>query len=898
MFCSALVLNGLVRSEIGVDQQGAGIDGDDSHVPASISGGGPVLDLTQGRQQSLSMPPKQVALTFDDGPDETWTPQVLAVLAKYHVPATFFVVGSSVARHPDLVRQIRSQGSEIGIHTFTHPDLAEVSPWRVDQEMTETQLALAGATGELGYLLRPPYSSEPSALDDQRFGVVSRLGTQGYVTALVDVDSRDWERPGAAAIAHNSVPEDGKGGVVLLHDAGGDRSQTVEALDQLIPEMQQDGYTFTTLSSGVGLPPANFPAGPVDVAVGRTMLVAVGIAEGLVAALEWSLLLVGGAVALRGLVVMAVAIRHRRRQRRIRRSRDDRPERPVTEPVSVVVPAFNEKECIAATVCSLVASTQPVEIIVVDDGSTDGTAELVEGLGLSGVRLLRQPNSGKPAALNTGIAAASHDIVVLIDGDTIVEPDTVAALVQPLADPTVGAVAGNARVADRARLLSKLQHIEYVIGFNIDRRVQDSWGVITTVPGAIGAFRTRALRSVGGISPDTIAEDTDLAIALGRAGWRIVFEPTARAWTEAPATLGQLWRQRYRWSYGIMQSLWKHRQAIVERGSSGHIGRVGLALTALFQIVLPLLAPMVDIYLDLRVAVPRPRRDRGGLGKRARHPAGHRRGRLPPRRRADADAVAATGPAARIPPAHVRRAHPVHRHRRGRRRAALAETPAHRGFHRRARCDQCADLRCIHGSRTGSAMRRNRHRCALLLTAAAATLLTACGATPPTPADPPTSTTTAPTTTTPSPAPTPAATSDPPVAAQVTRQQVEVTFYTAADNDPPGSSEIAHPNTRHSVAGGSGTYQDPLTLATDPREIPARCTGLLPAAAEVLRHGRRLRNLHPAVDRRPHPTRRPVDARSDGLRGRQLRSGPHPRQPRHHRGQPATWTTHRPSTPL
>ena len=162
------------------------------------------------------------------------------------------------------MRQIRSQGSEIGIHTFTHPDLAEVSPWRVDREMTETQLALAGATGELSYLVRPPYSSEPSALDDQRFGVVSRLGTQGYVTALVDVDSRDWERPGAAAIAHNSVPEDGKGGVVLLHDAGGDRSQTVEALDQLIPQMQRDGFTFTTLSTGVGLPPANFPAGPVD----------------------------------------------------------------------------------------------------------------------------------------------------------------------------------------------------------------------------------------------------------------------------------------------------------------------------------------------------------------------------------------------------------------------------------------------------------------------------------------------------------------------------------------------------------------------------------------------------------------------------------------------------------
>jgi cellulose synthase/poly-beta-1,6-N-acetylglucosamine synthase-like glycosyltransferase len=263
----------------------------------------------------------------------------------------------------------------------------------------------------------------------------------------------------------------------------------------------------------------------------------------------------------------------------------------------VVVPAFNEQECIASTVRSLAASTHPVEIIVVDDGSTDSTPELVEGLGLPEVRLLRQPNAGKPAALNRGIAASSHNIVVLMDGDTIFEPGTISALVQPLADPTIGAVAGNARVADRLRLLSRLQHIEYVIGFNIDRRIQDSWGVITTVPGAVGAYRTHALRGLGGISPDTLAEDTDLAIALGRAGWRIVTEPTARAWTEAPSTLSQLWRQRYRWSYGIMQSLWKHRHAIIEGGPSGHIGRIGLALTALFQIVLPLIAPMVDLYL-------------------------------------------------------------------------------------------------------------------------------------------------------------------------------------------------------------------------------------------------------------------------------------------------------------
>jgi cellulose synthase/poly-beta-1,6-N-acetylglucosamine synthase-like glycosyltransferase/peptidoglycan/xylan/chitin deacetylase (PgdA/CDA1 family) len=599
MFCSVLLLNGLVRSQIGVDARGAGQDGDDAAVPASVSSGGPVIDLTNGRRQSIALPSRTVALTFDDGPDPTWTPQVLAVLAKYHVPGTFFVVGSSVARDPDLVRQIRAQGSEIGIHTFTHPDLAEVSTDRVDREMTETQYALAGATGELSYLVRPPYSSEPDALDNLRFDVISRLGQQGYVTALVDVDTEDWQQPGVAAIVHNAVPEDGHGGVVLLHDAGGDRSETVAALDRLIPEMQRDGFTFTTVSAGAGLPPANFPAGPVDLTLGRIMLVAVAIADHIVTALEWSLLLVGGLVVLRTLLVMGVALRHGKRLRRARRAagRASPLRKPPSGPVTVVVPAYNERQTIEATVRSLAASTHPIEVIVVDDGSTDGTAGLVDNLALANVRVIRQANAGKAAALNAGIAAARHEIVALIDGDTVFEPGTVAALVAPFADPSVGAVAGNARVANRTGLLSRLQNIEYVVGFNIDRRVQDSWGVVTTVPGAVGAYRTRVLRSIGGISADTLAEDTDLAIALGRAGWRVVYEPTARAWTEAPATLGQLWRQRYRWSYGIMQSLWKHRHAVVERGASGHMGRVGLGLTALFQIVLPLLAPLVDIYL-------------------------------------------------------------------------------------------------------------------------------------------------------------------------------------------------------------------------------------------------------------------------------------------------------------
>ena len=146
---------------------------------------------------------------------------------------------------------------------------------------------------------------------------------------------------------------------------------------------------------------------------------------------------------------------------------------------------------------------------------------------------------------------------VTVYADTVVEPDSIHRLVQPFADPVVGAVAGNVKVGNRRGLLGRWQHIEYVIGFNLDRRLYDTFGCISTIPGALGAFRRQALMDAGGLSLDTIAEDTDLTMAIHRAGWQVVYEESALAYTEAPATLAQLWKQRYRWSYGIMQAIWK-----------------------------------------------------------------------------------------------------------------------------------------------------------------------------------------------------------------------------------------------------------------------------------------------------------------------------------------------------
>ncbi|MGH3242785.1 MAG: glycosyltransferase, partial [Spirillospora sp.] len=267
-------------------------------------------------------------------------------------------------------------------------------------------------------------------------------------------------------------------------------------------------------------------------------------------------------------------------------------------PVSVIVPAYNEEVNIAATVASLLDTDYPgtVEVVVVDDGSTDRTALIVESIALPTVQLIRKPNGGKPSALNTGVGVARAEILVLVDGDTVFQRDTIRHLVTPFADPRVGAVSGNTKVANRGGILGRWQHIEYVIGFNLDRRMFDVLRCMPTVPGAIGAFRRSVLARVGGVPGDTLAEDTDLTMAICRTGLRVVYEEKALAWTEAPSSLRELWRQRYRWCYGTMQAMWKHRRSVVERGGSGRFGRRCLPYLTLFQILLPLFAPAIDLF--------------------------------------------------------------------------------------------------------------------------------------------------------------------------------------------------------------------------------------------------------------------------------------------------------------
>ncbi|SDY68717.1 Glycosyltransferase, catalytic subunit of cellulose synthase and poly-beta-1,6-N-acetylglucosamine synthase [Micromonospora pattaloongensis] len=600
-FASVLMVAAYANSELTPDSVHE-TDVQDN-VPAEVLQGGPIINAAGGTPRSYRMPPKTIALTFDDGPDPWWTRKVLDVLRRHQARATFFVVGSEVARQPVLTRDIAANGHELGAHTFTHPDLTAVPSWRRHLEYAQTQLAIAKAAGVQTALLRFPYSSKAEAFDDRDWPVIREAGDLGYLVVVNDTDSQDWARPGVDAIVRNMTPPGDSGAIILLHDSGGDRSQTVAALDRFIPAMQARGYRFTTVTAGLNqtladaaatTPPMreNPAASRLDRWRGAALLWAVEFADGTLRVLALIFVLVGVLALGRTLLLLVLAGRHARR----RRARSWSWGPPVAEPVSVVVPAYNEKEGIAAAVRSLAGGDYPeIEVIVVDDGSTDGTADIAEELGLPNVRVVRKPNGGKATALNTGIALARHELIVMVDGDTIFEADSIRRLVQPFADPAVGAVAGNVKVGNQDTMIGRWQQIEYVIGFNLDRRLYETLQCMPTIPGAIGAFRRRALIDVGGVSGDTLAEDTDLTMALSRVGWKVVYEETARAWTEAPATLEQLWKQRYRWSYGTMQAMWKHRRALVEHGASGRFGRRCLPMLSLFGVLLPLLGPVIDL---------------------------------------------------------------------------------------------------------------------------------------------------------------------------------------------------------------------------------------------------------------------------------------------------------------
>jgi cellulose synthase/poly-beta-1,6-N-acetylglucosamine synthase-like glycosyltransferase len=284
---------------------------------------------------------------------------------------------------------------------------------------------------------------------------------------------------------------------------------------------------------------------------------------------------------------------------RSRRREHDHAGEEFTPFVSIIVPAYNEELVIGNTIESLLASEYAsYEIIVVDDGSHDNTSKVVaERFGADErVRLFTLANAGKAAALNTGLHYARGEVIVALDADTLFTPQTVGALARRFHDKQIGAVAGNAKVGNRVNLITRWQALEYITSQNLDRRAFASLNCITVVPGAVGAWRKDLLVQAGGFPSDTLAEDQDLTLRIRRLGYRIGYEETAIVWTEAPHDLRSLAKQRFRWSYGTLQCMWKHRDALF-RPRFGALGFIAMPNVWIFQILFPLISPVMDLML-------------------------------------------------------------------------------------------------------------------------------------------------------------------------------------------------------------------------------------------------------------------------------------------------------------
>ena len=543
----------------------------------------------------------KLALTFDDGPDPDWTPRVLDALKQAGAPGTFFVIGLNAEQYPSLLKREIAEGHEIGNHTFSHPNIANISDTQFGFELSATRVLMESVIGRRTYLFRPPYAEDAEPVTPDEVHPLETVSDRNYLTVGMQIDPKDWERPGIDKIVSEVIrqvgdPKNPNGNVILLHDAGGNRSETVEALPLLVREMRSRGFEFVTVSDLLGK--SRDEVMPVIDTRTEWQAMADHAAFSFInwgiKLIRW-LFLIGIVLGIsRLLFIGTLAVIEQWRERHAAYDNNYSPT------VAVIVPAYNEEKVVVQTITSLLASDHPpnFEIVVVDDGSKDQTyTRVVEAFADEPrVRVFTKANGGKPAALNFGVSHTNAEIVVALDADTIFARDTISKLVRHFAKPKVGAVAGNAKVGNRINLLTRWQALEYITSQNLDRRAFNLLNCITVVPGAVGAWRRDLVVAAGGFADRTLAEDADLTMAVRKQGYSIVYEDEAMALTEAPDTVRGFVKQRYRWMYGTLQAAWNHKDALF-RPKYGSLGFVALPNIFIFQVLFPLISPAMDLLM-------------------------------------------------------------------------------------------------------------------------------------------------------------------------------------------------------------------------------------------------------------------------------------------------------------
>jgi len=555
---------------------------------------------------------KKLVLTFDDGPDEVWTPQILDILSKEQVPAAFFILGINAEKNFPIVKRIYREGHEIGNHTFTHPNVALISRRHALIELEATRTLIESITGHSTILFRAPYNAdfEPEKLDELLPVALAR--TKNYLDVGESIDPLDWEPRVTADTIFNRVVREKKereeaglgGNIILLHDAGGDtRKETVKALPRIIDYFKQQGYTFTTVAGYLGrsrndvMPAIPHKGSGYYLIQAATVLFEFSYWAGhlLFQLFVLFIVLSFGRILLLGIM----AFRAKSKEKALPTSLPLLKEYPL---VSIIVPAYNEAIHAVSSLHNLLKTDYPnFEIIFVDDGSKDETYERVVAAFKENkqVKVCSKENGGKASALNFGMRQSGAGYFVCIDADTRLRPDAVSQLMKHFLSShgeKVGAVAGNVKVGNEVNMLTRWQAIEYITSQNFDRRAFALVNAITVVPGAIGAFSRVAMEQAGNFSTDTLAEDCDLTIRIIRAGFVVSYENAALAYTEAPETLPQFLKQRFRWSFGILQAFWKHRKLLFNR-KQGALGWLAMPHMLLFQYIIPSFIPLADVFM-------------------------------------------------------------------------------------------------------------------------------------------------------------------------------------------------------------------------------------------------------------------------------------------------------------
>ncbi|MDD5397004.1 MAG: glycosyltransferase [Candidatus Moranbacteria bacterium] len=547
---------------------------------------------------------KKIALTFDDGPDNNYTPKILDILKKYNAKATFFVLGSNANSNKSLLSRIVNEGNEVGNHTYTHPNISLISAQQFRLELDATERLFEGVLGRKSLLFRPPYSEDIEPATPDQVKPLIDTKALGYYTVGMHIDPNDWAKPGADKIVDLVVSgaQNKDGNVVLLHDAGGNRTQTIEALPKIIEQLQSQGFQFVTVSDLMGLSrddvmPKISAKEQFIASINGTAFVTVSYFNNFIYVM-FILGIVLGSMRFIFIGTLAVVQYFHSRHGKFHKFL------PNHEPsVDVIIPAYNEEKVICRTVQHILDSTyKNFKIIVVDDGSGDGTYQkLLDEFGENPkVTIYTKENGGKSQALNFGIGMSASNIVVTLDADTLFHPDTIEKLVRRFVDKRVAAVAGNAKVGNRTNILTRWQALEYITSQNLDRRAFEIINCITVVPGAVGAWSRSALLEAGGFSDSTLAEDADLTFSILKRGHHIAYDDEAIGLTEAPDMVKNFIKQRFRWMYGMMQVAWKHHEIFL-RPRYGALGFFSIPNLIVFQIFFPLVSPLMDLMLIVSI---------------------------------------------------------------------------------------------------------------------------------------------------------------------------------------------------------------------------------------------------------------------------------------------------------